>query len=157
MRNSRTILSETLMRVVTTLMLAPALLAAHARSAALDIKEGLWEITVKMEMTAMPAGVPAQILHQCITGKDLDDPRRMTYAGGPHDERCRFSDYRVQGNTATWSWACTGEGAMTGNGTLTFSGTFYKGTNRISMQHTGPVKHTTMHYTGRRLGDCKNN
>jgi hypothetical protein len=145
------------MRVMTTPMIAAALLAAHAHSAAPDIKEGLWEITVKMEMTAMPAGVPAQIVQQCVTRRDLEDPRNMTHAGGPHDEHCRFSDYKVQGNHATWSWACTGEAAMTGSGTLTFSGTSYKGTNRISMQHTGPVKHMTLHYTGRRLGDCVKN
>lgn len=145
------------MRIMMIVVSAAALLAVRGYAASPDIMEGLWEITVKMEITGMPAGVPAQIVQQCLTKKDIEDPRTMTPSAGPDDGRCQFSDYQVQGNTATWNWTCKGEAAMTGSGSIIFSGASYKGTNRISMKHTGPVKNITRHYTGKRLGDCKNN
>jgi hypothetical protein len=145
------------MRILILAILAAALHADRAHAATLDIREGLWEITVKMEMTGMPAGVPAQALQRCLTRKDVDDPRNLTPAAGGSAERCQFSDYTLQGNTATWSWTCAGEGAMTGSSTITFSQTSYRGTSRMAMKHTGPVKSMVMHYTGRRLGDCAKN
>jgi hypothetical protein len=143
------------MRFAATSILAVAVLAPTAHAAAPNMKEGLWEITVKMEMAGMPAGMPPQAMQQCITKKDLEDPRKTVPSGDPKDQRCQITDYKLQGNTASWNMACKGEDAMTGSGTITYSGTSYTGINRMSMKHGGQVQNMTLHYTGKYLGDCK--
>lgn len=137
-------------------ILAAGLLAAPAWAAAPNMKEGLWEITTKTEMAGVPGGMPPMTVKQCITRKDLDDPRRTTPGNDPKDNRCQVTDYKVQGNTATWNMACKGEGAMTGSGTITYSGTSYTGTSRMKMKQGGQDHAMTVHYTGRHLGECKN-
>ena len=66
-----------------------------------------------------------------------------------------MTDYRMQGNGATWNMACKGEEAMTGSGSITYSGTSYSGTNKMTMKRGGQAQSMTMHYSGRRLGECK--
>jgi hypothetical protein len=144
------------MRYTTTCVLAAAVLSGGAHAAAPNMKDGLWEITMKMDMPGMPAGMKPQVLQQCITKKDLEDPRKTAPSGSdPRDNRCQMTDYKMQGNTASWNMACKGEGAMTGSGTATYSGTSYTGTNRMTMKRGGQVQTMTMQYSGRRLGECK--
>lgn len=143
------------MRYSTTAMLAAAFLPAPAHAAAANMKEGLWEITMKMEAPGMPAGMKPQVVQQCITKKDLDDPRKTTPGNDPKSDRCQVSDYKMQGNTATWNMACKGENAMTGSGSVTYSGTSYSGTNKMTMKQGGQLQTMTMHYSGKHLGECK--
>ena len=144
------------MRYSTTCVLAAAVLSSGVHAAAPNMQDGLWEITMKMEMPGMPAGMKPQVMQQCITRKDLEDPKKTAPSGGdPKDNRCQMTDYKMQGNTASWNMACKGEGAMTGSGTATYNGTSYTGTNRMTMKRGGQVQTMTMQYSGRRLGECK--
>jgi hypothetical protein len=137
------------------LLLAAALMAGHVHAATPNMQDGLWEITMKMEMAGMPPGMKPQVMRQCITRKDLEDPRKTTPGGDPTGNRCQITNHKVQGNTASWDMACKGEGAMTGSGTVTYSGTSYQGTNRMTMKQGGQTQTMTMHYAGKRIGDCK--
>jgi len=131
-------------------------LASSAHAAGPDMKDGLWEITVKMDMPGMPATMPPQTIRQCITRRDLDDLRKMTPSAAMGDARCEMSDYKVQENTARWNWRCKGEEAASGSTTLTFSRNAYSGTNQMSMKpRGGPAQNMTMHYTGKYLGPCQ--
>jgi len=144
------------MRLATASLLAAALLCAPAYGAAPNMKEGLWEITMKMEMPGMPAGMKPQVMQQCITRKDMGDPRKAAPGGpDPKDSRCQISDYKMQGNTATWNMACKGENAMTGSGSITYSGTSYSGINKMTMSRGGKTQTMTTHYSARHLGDCR--
>jgi len=143
------------MRYCHILMLAAALICAPASAATPNMKDGLWEITMKMDMPGMPAGMKPQVMQQCITKKDLEDPRRTTPGNDPNSNRCQVTDHKVQGNTATWNMACKGEGAMTGSGTVTYSGDSYTGTTKMTMNYGGQAQNVTMHYSGRRIGECR--
>lgn len=144
------------MRAVTVSLLATLLSSVSAHAASPNMKEGLWEITMKMEMPGMPAGMKPQVMQQCITRKEIDDPRKATPGGAdPKDNRCQVTDHKMQGNTATWNMACKGENAMTGSGSITYNGTSYSGTNKMTMTRGGKAQTMTMHYTGKYLGDCK--
>jgi uncharacterized protein DUF3617 len=143
------------MRYSTIATLAAALLPAPAHAAAANMKEGLWEITMKMEAPGMPAGMKPHVMQQCITKKDLDDPRKTMPGNDPKSDRCEVSNYKVQGNTATWNMACKGQDAMTGSGSVTYNGTSYSGTNKMTMKQGGQLQTMTMHYTGKHLGECK--
>lgn len=134
---------------------ALALCMTMAASAAQpEVKDGLWEITVKTEMAGMPGGAPAMTMQRCFTAKDFQDPAAMNRSmdKGAH---CRTTDYRLQGNTATWKVLCTGEGAMTGTGTATYSGTSYVMTSKLAMTHGGQTMNMTTMQTGKYLGPCK--
>lgn len=129
--------------------------AGAALAATPNMKEGLWEITVKMDVAGMPAGMPPTITQQCVTQKDIENPQKMAMGNDPNSSRCETSDYKLQGNTATWKMACKGEAAMTGTGSMTFSGTSYTGANRMAMQQGNQTMNMTMNYAGKYLGPCK--
>lgn len=143
------------MRTPLLAILASASLAAPAWAAAPNMKEGLWEITSKTEMAGMPGGMKPMVVRQCIAKKDLDDPRKTTPGADAKDNRCQVTDYKVQGNTATWNMACKGEGAMTGSGSVTYSGTAYTGVSKMKMKQGGQDHAMTIHYAGKHLGECK--
>lgn len=144
-----------LMRYPIVAVLAVAL-SSPALGAAPNMKEGLWEITTRTEMAGMPpGGMKPMVVRQCVTKKDLDDPRKTAPGGDPKDNRCQVTDHKVQGNTATWNVACKGEGAMTGTGSVTYSGDTYTGVSRMKMKQGGKDHEMTIHYAGKRLGECK--
>ena len=45
-----------------------------------------------MKISGMPAGMPLQVLQQCITRKDMEDPRKSVPGGDPRDSRCQTTD-----------------------------------------------------------------
>jgi len=130
--------------VVAALVSAPVL----AHGAAPNLREGEWEITMKMEMPGMPMAMPAQVMQRCVTKKDLANPVPGPQAG---DGRCKMTDHRMQGNTATWKLAC--EDGTTGSGTANYGDTSY--TSTITTQQGGQSPAMTMHQSGRYLGACR--
>ena len=142
------------MRITALPGIAAALVACHAHGAAApNMKEGLWEITMKMEMAGMPRAMPPQVMQHCITQKDLQDPAKTMPGNSPRDGRCKMTDHKMQGNTATWNVVC-GDGT-TGSGTATYSSTTYTSTNTITSKHGAQAQTMTMHHNGRYLGNCK--
>ena len=141
------------MRFATLLLLAAALVSSPAHAAAPNMKDGLWEITMKMEMAGMPHAMPPQVMQRCITKKDLEDPAKAMPGNSPADGRCKMTDHKMQGNTATWNVAC--EDGTAGSGTATYSSTSYTSTNTIRSKHGGAAQTMTLHNSGRHLGDCK--
>jgi len=112
-----------------------------------NMKEGLWEITVKTEMPGME--MPPMKHTQCLTKKDFV-PQGPQQPG----QECKITDVKVDGNTVTWSLECKSPGGeMKGTGKTTYSGNSFKGTMVMSMPPTN-MKITT-HMSGKRIGDCK--
>jgi hypothetical protein len=130
--------------------------AATAYSAAAPyMKDGLWEMAVKVEMPGMPGNMPTNTVQRCMSAKDFQDPRKTTPDTSGGSTQCGVSNYRVQGNTATWEMACKGKEQMKGTGTMTFEGERYTGVNRMTMSQDGQSTKMTMNYAGRYLGPCK--
>lgn len=129
-------------------------LGMAAASAQPNAKDGLWEITTKTEMAGMPGAMPAMTMQRCFSAKDFEDPAAMNRAMDK-GTRCETSDYRLQGNTATWKVVCTGETPMTGTGTATYAGTSYAMTTRMAMTHGGQTMNMTTTNNGKYLGPCK--
>jgi hypothetical protein len=142
------------MRFIAASLLAAVVLSQSAHGAAPNMREGMWEITMKMEMAGMPGGMPPQVIKQCMTKKDIENPQRFAQ-GGPAADRCQVSNYQLKGNTASWDMACKGPEEMTGSGTITFSGDSYTGTTRMSMKSGGQTQNMTMQSSAKRIGDCK--
>ena len=112
------------------------------------MRPGRWEVTGQMEMPGMPVQMPAMKNTQCITQQQIDSPTRGL-PQGPDNKDCKVSDYKVSGNTITWTMACPSQ-QMTGSGELKFDGDTYAGLVKIMAQG----KEMNMKFNGKRIGDC---
>ena len=106
-------------------------------------RDGEWEVKMEMNMPGMPAAMPPIMTKQCITPADASDPKKAfpPQGRGGNPGNCTVSDYKIEGNTVSWSMACSGAQPMTGTGQFVYEQNAYTGT-------------MTMKYTGKRLGDC---
>lgn len=130
-----------------------AVLAAQTWAESSNMQPGLWEITTKMEMPGMPMQLPPNTMQHCYSAQDLAQAHNAV----PQDEsgNCRIEDYKLEGNTASWSIVCSGPNAMRGRATMTMEPTSYHGSMKSSMQGPAGNMQMTTHWRGRRIGDCR--
>src|SRR4030095_8813698 len=117
-------------------------------------RDGNWEVKMEMQMAGMPPGMPPFTSTQCITPEEAKDPHKLVPQGrgrgrGRGNQDCKVSDYKLEGNKATWSMKCEGEQPMTATGEVLYSADTYTGTIKMD---TGRGA-MTMKYSGKRLGD----
>lgn len=129
------------------------LLPKIAESGGPNLKEGLWEITVTMEMKGMPMQMPTQKFTQCIT-KD----RTVPHKEDPGQE-CKIVKNEVKGDTVTWAVECkTPEGTVVSDGTVTYKGDTFDGVTRVSMPDSMHGKMLmTQRMKGKWVGKCQAN
>ncbi|OPY64332.1 MAG: hypothetical protein A4E63_03561 [Syntrophorhabdus sp. PtaU1.Bin050] len=119
-----------------------------------NLKDGLWEITTKVEMQGMPVpfAIPEQKVTQCITKKDAVPQK------AEKNQDCKMVSSKVTGDTVAWTMECrTQEGAKTDSqGTVTYKGDTFEGVTNVTV--TPPGQNTmkmTQSMSGRRIGECK--
>lgn len=115
---------------------------------AVELKEGLWEMTSKMEMKGMPMEMPPQKFKQCIT-KDKAVPMEME----DKDVKCKVVEQKTTGNTIFWKVICKdkeGETIITGKGT--YNSDKFEGENKIK---TSDGMEMIQNIKGRWIGKCK--
>ena len=135
----------------TTLILAAlfCLLFSATASADSDINEGLWEITLKVEIEGMPMSMPPVTNTQCIT-KDTLVPK----SNQPGQE-CGITNQKISGNTITYDMECSGPGgSVKGTGEATYTGDTMTGKMEMKMPSQGDMK-MIMKMSGKRIGPCK--
>jgi hypothetical protein len=111
-----------------------------------NMKEGMWEVTMRMEVSGMQ--MPPQTYTQCLSPKEaVPQPRQKESA-----QECKTVKQDVTGDTVTWKVECkTKEGIAVSDGTITYKGDTMQGT--ITMAQ-GSMK-ATQHLSGRWIGPCK--
>ncbi len=110
-----------------------------------NMKEGLWEITMTMEMPGMSMKMPPQTNTHCLTKKDM-----VPQKGEPGEE-CKVIKHEVKGDTVTWIMECkTKEGLTTFNGKVTYKGESFKGL--VKMKQSG--MEMTQNLKGKWIGKC---
>ncbi|NWF52676.1 MAG: DUF3617 family protein [Nitrospirae bacterium] len=110
-----------------------------------NLKEGLWEITVKMDVSGMNMQMPPQKFTQCIR-KDNMIPQQEP------DEKCKIIKTDVKGDTVSWVIECKGpEGTTKGNGSVTYKGDTFEGFMKVKQADM----EITQHMSGRLIGQCK--
>ena len=124
-------------------------LAVPTMSLAADgMRDGLWEITTKMEMPGMPMKMKPTVMKHCYSKADVMDRKKVIAS---RDKNCTVTDMKNSGNKVSWAMKCTGQNAGTMNGETVFSGDSY-----TSVMHMNSQGHKmTMNVKGKRLGDCK--
>lgn len=115
---------------------------------AMELKEGLWEMTSKMEMKGMPMELPSQKFRRCIT-KDKAVPMEME----DKDVKCKVVEQKITGNTIFWKVICKdkeGETIITGKGT--YNSDKFDGETKVK---TSDGVEMVQHIKGKWIGKCK--
>ena len=120
------------------LALAATTFAADGRS---PMKPGKWSITIQMDMPGM--AMPPMTFTRCVMQEQAERP------APPNTDDCKLSDYKLDGNTVTWSMKCEKQN-MTGEGKITYNGDSYDGQGHMKV---GDMD-VTQKYSGKYLGDC---
>ena len=114
------------------------------------MREGQWEVTMKMSMPGMGMEMPPMKQTHCVTPEMLKDPQGAV-PKGPGGGDCKVSDYKFTANTATYTMTCTKPAPMTAVAEMKYSGTdAYTGT--MSMDSGG--QKMSMAYDAKRIGEC---
>jgi hypothetical protein len=139
-----------LKRVALAVAIAGVFLLGTLAFAGVEMHEGLWEITTKMEMQ----GMPPRKHTQCLTKNNM--LKTMVPREEVEEEVCKITDTKISGNTVTWIMKCKGEGPMEVTGRTTYHGDTFEGTITMISHDPddGKIK-ITNHISGRRIGECK--
>jgi len=117
--------------------------------AADGIREGLWEITSKMEMPGMPTEMPPTTVKQCYTKEDVKDQKNVISRG----KSCTMTDFSESGNKVSWKMKCSDKNASMFSGETVFSGDSYESV--MTMQSDASKgKSMKMKVNGKRIGNC---
>jgi hypothetical protein len=100
-----------------------------------------------MSMEGVEMAMPAQTLKICAS-KNWNAPP----APANEQQKCRNSDFKVEGPKATWKTTCenppmTGVGEITRDGASAYAG---------AIKFTSSDGNLTIKLNGRRVGDCDN-
>jgi len=143
-----------LKRVASSVTIVGLFLWGTFAFAGVNMHEGLWEITTKMEMQGMPMPMqmPARKHTQCLTKMNM--MKTMVPKEQDKEEECKITDTKISGNTVTWVMKCSGEDAMEVTGKTTYHGDTFEGTITMISKDPEEGKMIT-HISGRRIGECK--
>jgi len=143
-----------LKRVVLAVAIVGVFMWGTFAFAEMNLHEGLWEITTKMEIQGMPMQMPARKHTQCLTKKNM--LKTMVPKEQDKKEECKITDTKIRGNTVTWVMKCSGEDAMEVTGKTTYHGDTFEGTITMISNDTEEGKMKMInHISGRRIGECK--
>ncbi len=110
------------------------------------LKEGLWEITSKMEIPGMPVPMPPITYRQCMTNQNPVPNQSQS------GQECRMQNVKTKGNTVSWDMICDSQqGKMKSSGKITYKGDRFNGVVMTDIPGQGQMKMTL---TGRRIGKC---
>jgi Protein of unknown function (DUF3617) len=111
-----------------------------------NMKEGLWEITMQMEVPGMPVQMSPQTYTQCLTQKEAVPQREAP------DQNCKIAKQDITGDTVSWRVECkTSEGTAVSDGRITYKGDTFAGV--ITMKQKG--MEVTQRLSGRWIGKCE--
>lgn len=129
--------------VLTLISLPATILAADG------IREGMWEITSKMEMPGMPMEMPPTTVKHCYTREDATDQKKVI----ARDKDCTVADFKRSGNKVSWEMVCTGKNAGKFSGETVFSGDSYDSVMKMQ-SNGGKGGSMNMKVKGKRVGNC---
>ena len=132
---------------ILTMFLAIFFIFVSVSFAGSLVKEGLWEITSKMEIPGMPVPMPPITYTQCMTNQNP-----VPNQSQPGQE-CHMKYIKTKGNTVSWEMVCDSpQGKVKSSGKITYKGDRLNGVVMMDMPGQGQMKMTM---TGRRIGKCK--
>ena len=130
--------------------LALTVTAFTTANADIDIQEGQWEISSKIEMSGMPVqvNIGEQKITQCI-----DKQKIVPKSDKKINKYCTVSDQQIDGNVVSWKMTCTNN--MHSEGSVTYHGDTFEGkvTSVTEVPNMGKMT-AIIHMKGKRIGEC---
>lgn len=122
-----------------------------AQAADLNMKDGLWEITTKVEMKGMPANIPPTVTKQCMTKKES-----VPQQNKDKNPNCKIVDQKVSGDSVTWAMICKEkDGTVDSKGKISYKGDTFDGTTTTTIKDkSGKAQQIATKMSGKRLGPC---
>jgi len=121
---------------------------SSAAYADIDLHEGMWEITNKIEMSGIPIKLPDTKVSQCITKEKI-----IPKSNKKINKHCTISEQKIEGDTVTWKMQCAKKVAS--QGTVTYHGDTLEGIINSSSEipNLGTIE-MDIHLSGKRTGEC---
>ncbi len=140
------------MQATLSLLIAVTLSQFGASALAAEATGEFWEMTTKMEMAGMPAGMAGMMGGPPQKVCMLKGQESKPVNSSPDDKNCTMSNMKQSGNTVTFDMKCTGKNAMTGSGEITSTPNSFS--QRVKTKMDG--EEMTIVSTGKRVGGaCK--
>ena len=124
------------------------------------MKPGLYEYKMDMDMgqvPGMPPGMGKQSMtfQHCVTAQDMEKGQ-IGRGGrdGKAPENCEVKNFKMSGNSASYTMVCKGANEMTADNVVTFAADGYKMDMKMAMNRGGQVMNMNQHMEGRLLGPC---
>ena len=125
------------------------------------VKEGQYETTMEMDMSGIPGmpkgmGMQKHTFSHCVTAEEIekgDVTKGRGRDGKPNN--CEIKDFKMSGNTASYTMLCKGGPDMTGDVKMTFVPNGYDMDMKMAMNQGGQVMNMNQRMQSRRVGDCK--
>jgi hypothetical protein len=127
----------------TLTLAALAVFTGLFSSAAFSKPGEYWEVTSRIDMPGMPAGMSSTKTKVCIAKGSEKDPGQLMRSRNSSD--CQLTDVKTSGNKTTWKVKCNSD-EMTGSGEMTHSANSYDGVMHLS----GKDGKMTQTYHGKR-------
>jgi hypothetical protein len=125
---------------------------AMAAAEAADIKEGLYEISVRAEIGGMPVSEAPMVVRQCMSQQSMQQLMSQMGGGGA----CNVSNFEQSGNQARFNLNCSGVLNVAGTGETQFSADQFTGRMDLSVQMGGDqAVPMVQKFTGKRVGECQ--
>lgn len=132
---------------VCAALLSPTLVHAETH-----LQEGLWEVTVQMDVGGQPATATPLVTRQCITQQSAQDliNQLAGTSGG-----CEVANLQQEGAEASWHLSCNGQVEVRGNGQLTMTSNGFDGSLDAMVGMAGQSVPVHQTFSARRVGDCQ--
>ena len=119
----------------------------------INMEEGLWEITSKMEVPGMPFPMPATTHSQCITEKEM-----IPQGKDVENKQCKIDKTTISNDTVSWTMSCSNDGLVSkSSGKITYKGKTFDGKIKVTTvgSESGRDMIFTTVMTGKYIGKCK--
>jgi hypothetical protein len=124
------------------------------------MKEGLYDYKMEMDMGNIPGmppgmGKQAHSFQQCVTAKDIDKGGFARGKEGKMPENCEVRDFKMSGNTASYTWECKGERPMKADNKMTFLANGFDMDMNMTMTQRGQPMQVKQKMQARLIGPCQ--
>ena len=133
--------------VVCALVAALALPALAEETVKNPAKPGKWQWSIQMEIPGMPFKMPPVKFTTCVTEEDA----KSSVPQNQKDKDCKLADYKVKGNTVTWTVDCPKQKSK-GKGEITYENDSMTGQMELE---NADGQTMTSKYSGKYLGACE--
>jgi len=132
----------------TFVAVAVGLVSVAALAADKNMKPGMYDYTVKMEMPGMPFAMPPQNFQRCVTQAEVDKGKQYDNQSDRGSD-CEVKNLKQSAGRATFDLVC--KDGTTGKAEYAVTGDGMTGKTVMTREGT-PM---TMNMSAKRTGDCK--